>query len=79
MTVINIRGLPEELYKILKKKAENENRSINQEIIWLLKKSILSESEDLTPAWSSIDQRRTKLLSKNHSNSVDILRKDRRR
>ncbi|MBI2344119.1 MAG: hypothetical protein HYV02_07285 [Deltaproteobacteria bacterium] len=79
MTNLNIRGIPDDLYALLKFQAKQEARSLNQEVLWLLRKSLAEMPVD-PHLWGRIDNRRHKSSrQKRHSNSVSLLRKDRGR
>lgn len=81
MTALNIKNIPDELYNLLKEKAEEDKRSINQEVIWLLQNGLLGEGKNVEELWTSVENRRTDLRKSRgeFSDSVDILRKDRGR
>ena len=81
MTALNIKNIPEELYRSLKEQAEKDKRSINQEVIWLLQESLPDSSGEADKLWSSIDKRRSDMLKsgKRFCDSVELLRKDRGR
>ncbi len=40
-----VRGMPEELYETLKEKSQEDNRSLNQEVIWILKTFLKKEKK----------------------------------
>ena len=50
MATLQVRGIDDELYAKLKCLARDENRSLNQEIIVLLRKSLASFQGRLSPA-----------------------------
>ena len=83
MASLQIRELPENIYSLLKRKAEAEQRSIAQEAIVLLAKGLDTST--------SPKERRTKLLQKIEQEAelnsgtvakldpVELIREDRRR
>lgn len=81
MPALGIRSIPKVLYKMLKERAKAEQRSLNQEVIWLLKEGLMGSVAEVESVWANIDKRRTQLASsgKNFSDSVKLLRKDRSR
>ena len=36
MAVLNVKGIPDRLYKVLKQRAEEDHRSIAQEVVYVL-------------------------------------------
>ena len=49
MATLQVRGLDDKLYTELKRLAKDENRSLNQEVIVLLKKSIAPAQSRISP------------------------------
>lgn len=79
MNNLNLRGIPNEVYALLKIRAEQEDRSLNQQVLWLLRQSLATTPLD-PQVWERIDSRRTKRpRTQRRSNSVRLLRKDRAR
>lgn len=56
MSLLQVRDCPEDIYRSIVNVAKNENRSISQQVIVLLKKSLGQESSNI--------QRRRDLLEK---------------
>lgn len=40
MATLNIKGLPDDLYELLKEKAKEEHRSISQQVTYMLRKAL---------------------------------------
>lgn len=78
MAALSIRNIPKELYSLLKEQAEKDQRSVNQEVIWLLQTSLMGKGND-GEVWSSIDRRRSEMSGRNLSDSTNFVREDRQR
>ena len=50
MATLQVRGIDDKLYAELKRLAQDENRSLNQEVIVLLKNSLMPFQDRLSPA-----------------------------
>lgn len=81
MAALNIRGVPDELYEMIKEKAKEDQRSINQEIIWLLQKNLTGRGSDVDEVWTKIRRGRENIekSERGFSDSVESIRKDRGR
>ncbi len=81
MATLSIRHVPKDVYDILKEEAEAEHRSLNQQVIWLLKEGLKTCHRDAKAAWNRIGQRRSQLRQtrKQFSDSTILLREDRKR
>ncbi len=81
MANLGIRSIPSSLYKLLKERAQAENRSLNQEVLWLLRKSLMSSFTGDEGLWNRINKRRMQIAKNGgiFSDSVELLRKDRQR
>ncbi|MBI4365905.1 MAG: hypothetical protein HY543_03710 [Deltaproteobacteria bacterium] len=77
---LNIRGIPDGLYALLKGKAEEESRSLNQQVLWLLRQGLAAAPFD-PQLWARMDRRRAQQSRrrKARTDSVALLRKDRGR
>lgn len=58
MANISLRDLPDQLYQQLKKMAERERRSLNQQILVLLEQSVQLHQRPVAEVWEWIDRRR---------------------
>lgn len=77
MANLNLRGIPDDLYTLLKDRAAHDARSLNQQVLWLLRQGLSSTAVD--PAiWKRIDKRRAR-QHRAGSDSVTLLRRDRGR
>ena len=82
MATLHVRNVPEKLYKRIQKLAEKENRSVTAEVIQLLSQGIQAQ-EARRSAASVIDRiqnrARKVVLPRGRTDSVDLIREDRRR
>lgn len=77
MNSITIRGIPERVYRELKRRAESQHRSLNREIILCLERSCVNEAFDPDDWLARADRLRTKI---GHPGFTDArLRADKRR
>lgn len=58
MVNISLRDVPDELYQQLKEIAEQERRSVNQQILVLLQQAVRLKQRPTTAIWEQIDRRR---------------------
>lgn len=58
MVNISLRDVPDEVYQQLKQMAERERRSVNQQILVLLERSLSLHQRPSAEVWQQIDQRR---------------------
>lgn len=81
MATLSVRSVPKEVYRALKDQAEAENRSINQQVIWLLKEGLKARPSDVSKVLANISRRRAcfSKSGKTFSDSTKLLRKDRER
>jgi plasmid stability protein len=80
MATLSIKKMPEALHKRLKKEASAEGRSLNAELIYLLKQALASQQR--MREWQSRRQRLEKLVAEQPYTanlSVEMLREDRER
>ncbi|HYA39003.1 MAG TPA: Arc family DNA-binding protein [Candidatus Methylomirabilis sp.] len=82
MATLHVRNVPEKLYKRIQKLAEEENRSVTAEVIQLLSQG-LQAREARRSAASVVDRIRSRtqklVLPRGWTDSVDLIREDRRR
>lgn len=78
MANVSLRDVPEELYQQLKQMAEQERRSINQQILILLERSIAAR-ETSAELWERIDRRREAIYQREGliSDSAQLIAEDR--
>ena len=58
MANISLRDVPDELYQQLKEMAERERRSVNQQILVLLERSVRLHQRPAAEVWERIERRR---------------------
>lgn len=58
MVNISLRDVPDEVYQQLKQMAESERRSVNQQILVLLERTLKLHQRPSTEVWRRIEQRR---------------------
>lgn len=58
MANISLRDVPDELYRQLKEMAERERRSVNQQILVLLERSVRQQKRPAAEVWEQIDRQR---------------------
>ena len=82
MATLHVRNVPEKLYKRIQKLAEEENRSVSAEVIQLLSQG-LQAREARRSAAAIVDRIRDRTqkvaIPREWTDSVDLIREDRRR
>ncbi len=80
MATLTLRGVPEELMERLRKRAEQDRRSVNAETIHFLEE-ILSDAEQREQRLAALERilERAKQLKPASVDSVELLREDRER
>ncbi len=82
MATLHVRNVPEKLYKRIQKLAEEENRSVTAEVIQLLSQGLQAREARRSVA-AAIDRIRSRTqkvtLPRGWTDSVDLIREDRRR
>ena len=58
MVNISLRDVPDEVYQQLEQMAERERRSVNQQILVLLERSLSLHQRPSAEVWQQIEQRR---------------------
>lgn len=58
MANISLRDVPDELYQQLKEMAERERRSVNQQILVMLERSVRQQKRPTDEVWEQIDRQR---------------------
>ena len=58
MVNISLRDVPDEVYQQLEQMAERERRSVNQQILVLLERSLSLYQRPSVEVWQQIEQRR---------------------
>ena len=81
MVNISLRDVPDELYQQLKQMAENERRSVNQQILVLLERSLKLRQRPSAEVWQRIEQRRETIASRVGitPDSAELIAEDRSR
>ncbi len=82
MAILHVRNVPEKLYKRIQKLAEEENRSLTNEVIELLSQGLRAR-ETRRGAAEAIERIRTRArkieLPRGWKDSAELLREDRSR
>ncbi|MBD2310040.1 Arc family DNA-binding protein [Chroococcidiopsis sp. FACHB-1243] len=81
MVNISLRDVPDELYQQLKQMAELERRSVNQQILVLLERSLKLQQRPSAEVWQRLGQRREAIASRVGltPNSAELVAEDRSR
>ncbi|WP_219888887.1 FitA-like ribbon-helix-helix domain-containing protein [Chroococcidiopsis cubana] len=81
MVNISLRDVPDELYQQLKQMAELERRSVNQQILILLERSLKLQQRPSAEVWQRIEQRREAIASRVGltPDSAELIAEDRSR
>ncbi len=79
MANISLRDVPNELYEQIKEMAERERRSVNQQILVLLERSMLLQRRPSSELWEQIDQTRKAIEARVGilPNSAEMIAEDR--
>jgi hypothetical protein len=80
MSTLHVRNVPDELYQQIQRQAQEQNRSISAQVIYLLERAV---EEDIQGQSAILDTiRRRRFYRPNRSNAPDsltLLRQDRAR
>ena len=80
MSILHVRNIPEDLYVRLKRRAENQRRSLSAEVITLLEWAIQEAERSPAETLASLRQRRFySPISAGAPESTQLLREDRDR
>ncbi len=81
MVNISLRDVPDELYQQLKQIAESERRSVNQQILVLLERSLRLHQRPTAEVWQQIEQRREAIRARVGltPDSAELIAEDRSR
>lgn len=81
MVNLSLHDVPDELYQQIKEMAERESRSVNQQIMVLLERSVQQHRRPKAEVWERIDQRREAIAARVGimPDSTELLADDRNR
>ncbi len=80
MPTLHVRGVPEELYETLKKRAKADGRSISSEAIFLLESELIRPYESVDELLTKIKETRKRYRPAKHISSAEkLIREDRKR
>lgn len=79
MAILHVRGVPDELYERIRKRARTANRSISAEVLWLLERALSGpRTLTLAEAVEEVRHQRERLtLPPGAPDSVELLREGR--
>ena len=80
MSILHVRNVPENLYEQIRRQAQEQNRSISGQVIYLLEQATLSNSQSQAELLGAIRRRRS-FQPERHAapDSLSLLRQDRER
>ncbi|MBI5166175.1 MAG: hypothetical protein HY998_00355 [candidate division NC10 bacterium] len=81
MANLYVREIPDDIYKALKEEAAKDRRSVNQEVVWILREYLSKSKKDQRDLRAAIDRRREELARGKGilGDSSLLIRKDRER
>ncbi|MGK7878196.1 MAG: Arc family DNA-binding protein [Xenococcaceae cyanobacterium] len=81
MVNLSLRDVPDELYQQVKKIAESERRSVNQQLLVLLEQAVQLQRRPKADVLERIDRQREAIAARVGimSDSAELLKKDRSR
>ncbi len=80
MAILHVRNVPQDLYDQIRRQAQEENRSLSAQVVFLLERAILESPQAQGEVLQNIRRRRTFRPEKNEApDSLSLLRQDRNR
>ncbi len=79
MGTLYIRNVPDEVVERIRERAKRENRSMNAEIVRLLRSAVGEQPVDYDALWKRLDRRAERLLREHgpFDDVVDVIREGR--
>jgi hypothetical protein len=80
MPILHVRNVPDELYENIRRQAQEQNRSISAQVVYLLERAIIESPQAQRQVLQSIRRRRAGLTAQpGMPDSLSLLRQDRSR
>jgi antitoxin FitA len=80
MPILHVRNVPDELYENIRRQAQEQNRSISAQVVYLLERAIIESPQVQRQVLESIRRRRAGLPAQpDVPDSLSLLRQDRTR
>lgn len=80
MPILHVRNVPDELYENIRRQAQEQNRSISAQVVYLLERAILESPQAQHQVLENIRRRRASTLARpGLPDSLSLLRQDRSR
>jgi hypothetical protein len=77
MPILHVRNVPDDLYAHIRRQAQEQNRSISAQVIYLLERAVLESPQAQRQVLENIRRRRSTLPVQ--PDSLSLLRQDRQR
>ncbi len=80
MSILHVRNFPEDLYERIRRQAQEQNRSISAQVIYLLERVVLESPQEQRQVLENIRRRRFEpSVQSGVPDSLSLLRQDRER
>jgi plasmid stability protein len=81
MAVLHVRGVPDELYERVKRRARQEGRSLSAEVVYLLQESVRRPVRSQSEVLASLEARRSQFrpAEAGAASTTELIRLDRSR
>jgi hypothetical protein len=80
MPILHVRNVPDDLYELIRRQAQEQNRSISAQVVYLLERAVLESPQAQRQVLENIRRRRSTLpVQSGLPDSLSLLRQDRQR
>lgn len=80
MPILHVRNVPDDLYAHIRRQAQEQNRSISAQVVYLLERAVLESPQAQRQVLENIRRRRSSLpVQPGLPDSLSLLRQDRQR
>jgi hypothetical protein len=79
MPILHVRNVPDELYENIRRQAQEQNRSISAQVVYLLERAIIESPQAQRQVLQSIRRRAGLPAQPGMPDSLSLLRQDRSR
>ena len=80
MPILHVRNVPDDLYEDIRRQAQEQNRSISAQVVYLLERAVLESPQVQRQVLDNIRRRRTNFpVQPGLPDSLSLLRQDRQR
>jgi plasmid stability protein len=80
MPILHVRNVPDDLYEHIRRQAQEQNRSLSAQVLYLLERAVLESPQAQRQVLENIRRRRSNASMRSGApDSLSLLRQDRNR